>query len=198
MSLLQGLRSARVSWLLFATIIAVWLLVALSLGQSVLSVQRSRHLLQFGAVDGALLEAGEWWRLPVSQFLHVHAPHMFFNAIAVLVVGSFIEARMGRWWIVAVYFLGGCVGQFASVAFYPALVSSGASQALMAICGVALLMCRTRVVYLFVIPILAIQLALDVKAVGTLKAGHGWGLAAGVLLGVIAMLLSKRMVNART
>ncbi len=197
MSFTLALRSSRISWLLFATIIISWIVVALALEQSMLAVQHSRYLLRFGAINGAILEAGEWWRVLVSQFLHVHAPHMLFNALAVLAVGALLESGVGRWWLAHIYFVGGSIGQLASVGFYPSLVSSGASQALMALCGAALVMCRTRIAYGIVVPILVVQLALDLRAVGTIKAGHGWGLAAGVVLGGAAMLVSRRNVTAR-
>jgi rhomboid protease GluP len=197
MSFSLALRSSRLSWLLFATIIASWIVVAFALDQSMLAVQNSRHLLKFGAINGALFEAGEWWRLFVSQFLHVHAPHMLFNALAVLAIGALIENSVGRWWLAFVYLVGGSIGQLAGVAFHPSLVSSGASQALMALCGAALATCRTRVAYVIVVPILVIQLALDLNAAGTIKAGHGWGFVAGVLLGGAVVLVFRRKVAAR-
>lgn len=197
MRLAQALRVSRLAWVLSLLIIIAWVLVAFALDQSVLAVQRSGMLLQFGAVNGALLEAGDWWRLPASQFLHAHAPHMLFNAFAILLVGAFVEASVGRWWLAFIYVVGGCIGQLASVAFYPGLVSSGASQALMALCGAALIICRTRLAYLIAISILAVQLALDLRAAGSIKAGHGWGLAAGVLLGGVVVLVFRRKVSAR-
>lgn len=195
MGLTSVLRTARLSWLLCVAILATWLLVAIALDQSVLAAQHSRQLLQFGAANGPLLQAGEWWRLLVSQLLHVHAPHMLFNALAILVVGALVEAAAGRRWLVATCVFGGCVGQFASVACYPGLVSSGASQALMALCGTALVMCRTSRAYMLVVSIVAVQLALDVRAAGMVKAGHGWGFAAGILVGGLAMLVFRRRVT---
>lgn len=183
------------SWLLFALIAGSWLAVAIALDQSIFAVQPSRKLLQFGALNGDLLGAGEWWRVPVSQFLHVHGPHMFFNAVAVLLVGAVAERGMGRGWLATVYLVGGSAGQLASVIVYPALVSSGASQALMALCGATVIACRNRAAYLLVIPVLAVQTALDLRAAGTIKAGHGWGFAAGVLMGVVAVLVSRRKVG---
>lgn len=179
-----ALKSSRLSWVLSGSIIVSWFLAAVVLDQSPLAVQHSRRLLYLGAVNAALLEAGQWWRLVASQFLHVHAPHMFFNALAVLLVGSLIEQGPGgKWWLIAIYLIGGCVGQYASVVFYPTLVSTGASQALMALYGSALLMCRKRVAYLIVPGILVVQLGLDLWSAGTVKAGHGWGFLAGILLG---------------
>jgi rhomboid protease GluP len=189
------LRHARISWLLLVLILGGWIAVSIALDQSVFAVQPSRKLLQFGALNGDLLSAREWWRVPLSQFLHAHAPHMLFNALAVLFVGAVLERDLGRWYLAAVYTVGGSVGQVASTIFYPDLVSSGASQALMALCGAAMIMCRTRsIACMLVIAILSVQLALDLRAVGTVKAGHGWGFAAGILMGVV-LLVSRRSVG---
>lgn len=192
MSLTSALQTSRLSWVLFGSILISWALAAVALDQPVLAVQHSKRLLELGAVNGDLLEAGEWWRLVVSQFLHSRAPHMMLNALAVLLTAALIESTAGRWWLLAIYFVGGCVGQYASVAFYPAMASSGASQALMSLCGAALLICRSRISYLVVVPVLAVQLTLDLWAAGTVKAGHGWGLAAGILLGSVAVMVSRR------
>lgn len=188
-------KAIGLSWLLFILILGGWISVAIALDQSLFAVQPSRRLLQFGALNGDLLSAGEWWRVPVSQFLHVHGPHMLFNAIAVLVVGAVAEKGMGRGWLATVYMGGGSAGQLASVIAYPALVSSGASQALMALCGATVIACRTRATYMLVVPAMVVQIALDLRAVGTIKAGHGWGLAAGVLMGVLAVLASRRTIG---
>jgi rhomboid protease GluP len=169
----------------------------IALDQSVLAAQHSRQLLEAGGVNKALLQAGEWWRLVVSQFLHVHAPHMLFNAISVLLVGALIERAAGWWWLTAIYIAGGCIGQYASVTFYPVQVSSGASQALMSLCGAALLICRHRIAYLIVISILVVQIALDIRAVGAVKAGHGWSFLAGIFLAAVAVLVSRRNVATR-
>jgi rhomboid protease GluP len=195
MSLTVALRASSLSWLLFSSIIVSWVWAAIALDQSVLATQNSRQLLQLGAVNGALLQSGEWWRLGAAQFLHVHGPHMLFNAFAVLLVGALLENTAGHWWLAATYLVGGCIGLYASVVFYPTLVSSGASQALMALCGAALLVSRTRIAYLIVIPILVVQLALDVRSVGTVKAGHGWGFVAGVVLGAVIVLTFRRRVE---
>ncbi len=122
---------------------------------------------------------------------------MLFNALAVLGVGAILEAGVGRWWLAFVYVVGGSIGQIAGVAFYPSLVSSGASQALMAICGAALVMRRTRFAYALVVPILVLQIGLDLNAAGTIKAGHGWGFMAGVVIGGAIVVVFRRNVTAR-
>ncbi|MET0291592.1 MAG: rhomboid family intramembrane serine protease [Steroidobacteraceae bacterium] len=153
--------------------------------------------MRLGAVDGASLSRGEVWRLIASQFLHVHAPHMLFNALGMLAVGSVLERR-GAWVFGLIALVGGSAGQVASVIAYPELVSSGASQSLMALCGAALLLSRTRPALLLVGFILAVQIVLDVRAAQTLKAGHVAGFAAGLLLAGALLLLRPVRTETRT
>ncbi|HMN45389.1 MAG TPA: rhomboid family intramembrane serine protease [Povalibacter sp.] len=177
----------------FATILAVaiilvWCVVALLLDQHLLAAQKSKLLMTVGAADGELLSNGQWWRIVTSQFLHVHFLHMLFNAGCVVVIGSFIEKRYGWWSVAAVYFCGGSIGQIASVVSYPDLVSSGASQALMALCGAALLIETARSPKLLVLAIIAIQVALDVYVAQKVKAGHSFGFLGGLLAGSALLL----------
>ncbi len=188
----QPLRPGPVALAISASIILAWFASAIALDQSLLATQRSNQLLGVGAVNGALLRTEGWWRLVISQFLHVHFPHMIFNALGVLVVGTIVERCCGRVGLVATYLFGGSAGQLAGVMAYPDLVSSGASQALMALCGAALLMCRSRFGYIAVATVLAVQLTLDIASIQKIKAGHGWGLVAGVLLGTVILVARKR------
>jgi rhomboid protease GluP len=182
----QLLRSSPLAWLLASAIILAWLLSAIAADQSIFAVQESRWLLELRAIDGALLRT-QWWRLVSSQFLHVHFPHMLFNALCIFIVGRCIETRR-NWWILGiVYLVGGTIGQVAGVLWYPDLASSGASQALMALCGAALLMRLRRWECLVVAAILVVQLALDLHAVGTIKTGHGFGFLGGLVVGALML-----------
>jgi membrane associated rhomboid family serine protease len=160
------------------------------LGQSPFASQRSSDLLQLGAVDGTLFTNHEWWRLLVSQFLHVHFLHMLFNVVCIALIGTFAEQALGWYGVLTIYLLGGTAGQLVSVATSPTLVSSGASQALMALCGGAILTSGS-VARLGVLAIVGTQAALDLYASGTTKIGHSVGFVAG-LLTTIGFLLSAR------
>ena len=187
-----ALRPGPLALVLSISIIFAWIASAIALDQSLFATQRSSQLLGIGALNGELLRTEGWWRLLASQYLHVHFPHMIFNAFGVLLIGSVVERSGGLFDLAIVYFLGGSVGQLVSVISYPELVSSGASQALMALCGAAVLVCRARVGYITATAVLAVQLVLDISAAHKIKAGHGWGLVAGVLLGAAILVVQKR------
>jgi membrane associated rhomboid family serine protease len=116
---------------------------------------------------------------------------MLFNAASIALIGASIEQRH-RWRrLFLVFFCGGSVGQVASVVAYPNLVSSGASQALMALCGASLVMVTARYPRLFALAVLGIQAALDLYVAQKIKAGHGFGFLAGLLLGAALVALQR-------
>ena len=172
-----------------------WVLVARHLQQPMLAAQKSAALLQYGALDGAGLARGEWWRLVASQFLHVHVMHMLFNVCAILVLGAAIERHAGILMLALVYLIGGSVGQYFSVVLHPDLVSSGASQAMLALCGFALVGCRrfsiARHAMMFAGVIVAIQFALDIYVSAAIKPGHSFGFAAGMLMALAAVAVRR-------
>lgn len=152
-------------------------------------------LMIYGAANGGSLDNNEWWRIVTSQFLHVHFPHMLFNAGCIAIIGASIERLYGWWRTALVFLIGGCVGQIASVVYYPELVSSGASQGLMALCGAALVMKVERAPKLIALAIVTIQIALDIYAAHTIKAGHGFGFIGGLLVGLAFFFRRKSQAN---
>ncbi len=177
------------------SIVGAWVLVAIHLHQPVFASQKSSLLLTVGAIDGAALARGQAWRLLTSQFLHVHVMHMLFNVAAIALIGSAIERRAGTLALTLTYFVGGTVGQYFSVMLNPELVSSGASQAMMALCGFALIGLRRFSLPAYALIIAAIvaagQFALDVYVSGAIKPGHSVGFAAGMLAPFAALVLRR-------
>ncbi|MFZ6775991.1 rhomboid family intramembrane serine protease [Undibacterium sp. Ji83W] len=96
-----------------------WTISALYFWQSLFASQKSLRLPQLGAATGALFVTHEWWRLLVSQFLHVHFLHMLFNAMSILIIASSLERTRGWLALLSIYLIGGMAGQLASVWSYP-------------------------------------------------------------------------------
>ena len=192
----QLCRPSPLSTLLTAMIVLAWLLSAFHLDLPLFSSQRSALLLNIGAIDGATLRQGEIWRLVSSQFLHVHFLHMLFNLLSIYVLSNSIEHEVGKLALVLSYFVGGTVGQYFGVFFRPDLVSSGASQALMALCGFVLASSRRLILPRFTVAtaivVTVIQSVLDVAVSTSIKPGHGFGFAAGVAIGLGAIAFLGR------
>jgi membrane associated rhomboid family serine protease len=161
-----------------------WFLVVNQFGLSVFQQQKSALLLQVGAVNGETLGNGQIWRLLTSQFLHVNFLHMVFNLIGIYLLASAIERTAGSTRLTFVYFGCGTVGQYASVLLRPELVSSGASQALMALCGFTLIaywrLSLPKYVFFCCAAMLAVQVVLDLYFSGAIKPGHTFGFLAGL------------------
>ena len=168
--------------LIFVLILTGWTISALYFEQSLFASQKSLRLPQLGAATGELFITHEWWRLLVSQFLHVHFLHMLFNAMCILILASAMESKHGWRVVLVIYLIGGVAGQAASVWAYPLLVTDGASQALMALCAATFILLPKSKLIWFASLIVAIQVALDVHAIGGIKAGHLYGFVAGIFI----------------
>jgi rhomboid protease GluP len=177
-------RHALASCALALAVLVIWCTSAVRLDQSLLATQTSSALLKLGAADGNLFASGEWWRLMTSQFLHVHCLHMLFNVGCILVIGPFVERALIWYGLMIVYLVGGTAGQTASVMLYPASVSSGASQAILALCGAAIVLANSRAKLLAAL-VVTIQVALDLYAGSNIKMGHVVGFCVGLLIAFV-------------
>jgi rhomboid protease GluP len=174
--------------------VLAWLVVAASSGRAVWAIQHSNLLLGYGAVDGASFASGGWWRLLSSQWLHAQPLHMLLNAAGVLLAGWRVERAGGALAMIGIFIAGGTVGQLAGVLAYPALVSSGASQVMLALCAAAFLLrpltAASRAATAALCTVVAVQLGLDLTSAQTIKAGHAASFAAG--LAAAALVLAVR------
>ncbi len=81
-----------------------------------------------------VLDDGEWYRLLTPIFLHADLAHIGLNSFALFLAGRSLEPLVGRWWFLALFFLGGLSGSLASLLLNPPeIVSIGASGAIMAL-----------------------------------------------------------------
>jgi rhomboid protease GluP len=178
-----------ISIMLVLISLLTWFVMAHRLHLNLFQSQKSWLLMQVGAANGVALERGELWRLITSQFLHVHFLHMLGNMFGIYLLASAIEKTSGHAWLAFIYLIGGSIGQYCSVLFRPELVSSGASQALMALCGFTLFSYRQFTQYGYAVKVSAaivlLQIALDVYVSASIKVGHSVGFIAGIAFAII-------------
>jgi|GEM_PF-1297623 len=126
----------------WATLALAAILVLVFLGELAMSFEGTRvmavtgpTLVLFGAMSSELVfQAGQWYRLVCSIFLHGSTAHLLANVILLVIAGWFLEAMLGIGWLLAIFLLGGLIGSIASVSFNPpALFGIGASGAVMAL-----------------------------------------------------------------
>jgi len=98
-------------------------------------------LMQWGALFGPSVAAGDWWRLATAIFLHANLLHVGLNALALWRLGAIVERLLGPPVFLVVYLSSGIVASLASLQFHavPA-VGVGASGAIFGIAGALLAM----------------------------------------------------------
>lgn len=96
---------------------------------------KGSDLLSWGANFKPLTTDGQWWRLLTSTFLHGGLMHILANMYGLLFVGIFLEPLLGTKKYAFVYLLTGILASVASIWWYDATVSVGASGAIFGLYG---------------------------------------------------------------
>ncbi len=97
--------------------------------------QDTTTLVFFGAKDGSLIHAGQWWRLLTPMVLHAGWLHWGMNSLFLWVIGPLVERLFGRPRMFFLYIFAGVCGNYASYVHDPAVPSVGASTALFGLLG---------------------------------------------------------------
>lgn len=106
---------------------------------------KGSDLLIWGANCRPSTTNGEWWRLLTNTFLHGGFMHLIANMYGLLFVGIFLEPLLGRTRYLTAYLLTGIVASCASLWWYDASVSVGASGAIFGLYGLFLALLLTKV-----------------------------------------------------
>ena len=130
-----------------ASLIIIGINVAMFLLQNLLDESFTRSLL---LIPGDVFLRP--WTLLSSMFLHGSVGHLFFNMYALLIFGGLIEQRIGsRNFLVSYLFAGVFAGSLYSI--FSSTPALGASGAIMAVLGLAIMLLPDlRVLFFFVIP----------------------------------------------
>lgn len=105
---------------------------------------KGQDLLSWGANFRPSTTNGEWWRLLTSTFLHGGLMHLIANMYGLLFVGIFLEPLLGRTKYLTVYLLTAILASCASLWWYDATVSVGASGAIFGLYGLFLALLLTK------------------------------------------------------
>ena len=95
----------------------------------------SEVLIDFGAMYGPYLAAGQYWRLVTAMFIHVGIFHLAFNSIGLWIFGRMAETLFGSSKFVLIYVLAGLCGAVVSYIFNPIAIAAGASGAIFGVLG---------------------------------------------------------------
>ncbi len=159
-------------------------------------------LLDWGANLRQLVLEQQVWRLISNVFLHVGLMHLVFNLYGLFFAGMFSEPLLGKWRLLGVYLCCGLVASIASISWYEAMISIGASGAIMGLFGVLIMW-----IWLGLLPLadnmpLALNLTLFVTVSlvmglfgGVDNAAHLGGLGCGLLLGSLLRPTRKAAIQ---
>lgn len=145
-------------------------------------------LLAAGALYPPAVQAGEWWRLITSGFLHYGFAHIGSNMLALAIAGPLVEYCYGGARYFAIYMIALLGGSF--LAFYTTLgtnaATAGASGAIMGVFGAMVVLAfklpriREALLRTAVFPII-LTIGYGFVNPGVSMAGHIGGLLAGSL-----------------
>jgi len=152
------------------------------------------NLVLFGAKVNSLIEAGQYWRLVTSMFIHIGFTHLLFNTYALFVLGIFSERMYGHGKFLVIYIFSGIIGALFSFIFSPK-ISAGASGAIFGLLGSILVygwqkrfFWRSGLIYNIFI-ILAINMAFGIITPGIDNFAHFGGFIGGIIISYIIKLI---------
>jgi rhomboid protease GluP len=159
-----------------------------------------KNLIIFGAKVNILIQAGQYWRLFTSMFIHIGFTHLLFNTYALLALGKYTEKIFSHGKFILIYLFSGLTGSLFSYFFSPN-ISAGASGAIFGLLGAIVaygwknpFFWRSGLITNLLI-VLGINLLFGVIAPGIDNYAHLGGLLGGVLIGCILILLKKKRQN---
>ncbi len=131
-------EALSVSSLLGLAIVAVYARMALYEGgpDSIFSF-KLETLFRFGGRWPPAIEAGEWWRLGTSVFMHAGIWHLGFNLLALAQIGPMVEETFGRGRMLLLFLLTGIAANVGALAVGVYGIGIGASGAIMGLTGMA-------------------------------------------------------------
>jgi Uncharacterized membrane protein (homolog of Drosophila rhomboid) len=163
---------------------------------------KGSDLLGWGANYGPSVKNGEWWRLLSSIFLHGGIMHVLVNMVGLFYVGVFLEPLLGWKRYLSFYLLTGILASIASVWWYDATISVGASGSIFGLFGIFFAFLLTKIYppdftkpFLISTSVFIGFNLLMGLAGGIDNAAHIGGLLSGFILGIILYPTIKRQIE---
>ena len=111
---------------------------------------------EFGFKPSSFLQ-GKVYTIVTSLFMHASIEHIFFNMVALFLLGTSLEKKVSKWKYLLVYFLGGIIGNIVMLIpflYSPDTIGVGASGAISALVGLGAFICPDKlVIFPSVIPL---------------------------------------------
>ncbi len=148
----------------------------------------SGAIFEDGVLYGPLVADGDWWRLVTAAFLHYGPLHLGMNMLVLWWFGPPLEDALGSARFLLLYLVGGLAGSAGALIWTPDAATVGASGAIFAMFGAALVLERQGVPVFggAALTLIAINLVITFTLSNVSIGGHLGGLAGGVL-GMLAL-----------
>jgi membrane associated rhomboid family serine protease len=92
-------------------------------------------IFEHGVLFGPLVQAGDWWRLIASPFMHYGPFHLLLNMYGLYFAGTLLERAIGHWRFLLLYLASGLAGSAGALVWSFNGLTLGASGALFGILG---------------------------------------------------------------
>lgn len=141
------------------------------------------------------VDAGEWYRIFTSAFLHDGVIHLGFNMILLWMLGSDLERRNGHVALAVAYLAAVIGGAMGALVLDPSGFTIGASGGVFGLMGLTLVQQRQRGIDIWqsgIGGLVAINLLLSVSLRNISLGGHVGGLVAGLLVGWLLQEAPRR------
>lgn len=154
-------------------------------------------LIRYGAKVNELIQAGEYYRLFTSAFLHADFMHVLFNMYALFALGRIVEDFMGKWKMIGIYAFSAVTGGMLSYLYTPN-VAVGASGAIFGLLGAILIITlfgkkkSMKSMFSRIMIVLAINLFSGFSSSNIDNFGHIGGLLGGILITALILLFSRQ------
>lgn len=129
----------------FTTVLILLVNLGIYVATAIFAMQAGRHggfmdidsgtLYLFGAKFAPSILRGEWWRLITASYLHGGLMHIGMNLWVLYDLGAQVEEAYGTARFLAIYFVTGITGFYASMLWLPMVPSVGASAPLFGLIG---------------------------------------------------------------
>jgi rhomboid protease GluP len=191
----MGCEKYRPTYILMGLNIAIFIYGAIVGGNAFTTPDSI--IFQWGQVNGRILFEGAYWQLFSSMFIHATIIHLVGNMLFLLIFGLRGEEMFSLPEYLAIYLVGGLVGNVLSlIIFDPYFVSVGASGAIFSMFGACVIYARRSVrqsilgalVYAFFLFFINTGEGVNIVA-------HLGGLGFGLLLGYF--LATSRKIDYR-
>lgn len=132
-----------VTWTLVGLNVLAYIGTALGSVHGVNQNQTSHLFAQWVLVPTTVAHKDQYGRLITSAFLHYGLLHIFFNMLALILIGPYLERLLGMWRFAALYLITALGASAVVYVFGPPLqATAGASGAIYGLFAAALLLAR--------------------------------------------------------